>query len=104
MNTLDTAFKQSVQTSRVLTAEQKQDFLEGSTSFPDDYKEKITSLLTNFDQHSRAREAYLTHHVEEFLSQLHDQLVQEHIRQDIIAATMKKARSVASGLFSSNTA
>lgn len=104
MNTLDIAFQQSVQTSRVLTVEQKQDFLEGSTTFPDEYKEKVTSLLSNFDQHSHAREAYLKHHVDTLLTQLQDQLKQEQVSNEVIAATMKKARSVASGLFSSTAA
>lgn len=93
------AFIVAVNSSRVLTQEQKDLFLEGVEDFTDEYRVKITELLTRFDQNSFDREVYLREKLFEQYEQLEKKLTSEGIEETEKQKLLEKAKKQMEAFF-----
>ncbi len=98
MNT-NNAFIVAVNSSRALSQEQKELFLEGVEDFTDEYRVKITELLTQFDQNSFDREVYLREKLFEQYKQFEKQLTNEGIEESKKQEMLSKAKKQMEAFF-----
>ncbi len=96
-------FASVVEKSRVLTSEQKALFLEDPDSLPEGYQEKIVKLLTEFDDHSTAREQHLRQKLEEEFRMFAQRLEFEGIEERERKAMLAKARKQIEAFFPQQT-
>lgn len=84
-------FQQTVKESRALSSEQKE-LLLADPRLPDAYQKKVAALLSDFDKHSKEREAYLRDKMEQlytdFIRELETEVSDELMRKEL-AETMK---------------
>lgn len=98
MNTTQ-AFIVAVNSSRALSQEQKELFLEGVENFTDEYREKITKYLTQFDQNSFDREKYLREKLFAQYEQLEKKLTSEGIEESEKQKLLEKAKKQMESFF-----
>ena len=85
-------FIKIIEHSRALTVEQKQDLAAVSDVLPEEYKEKVGTLLETFDEHSQARQEYLKEQLEGAYGKLEEELIKDGIEEGKRAALLAKAR------------
>ena len=99
MDTPNQSFINAVKKSRVLNAEQKQELLTNPEVFPDSYKARLITLLSEFDDHSKIRERYLHENLQQsydaFAKKLRSDGVEEEKREELLA----KARHTIDSMF-----
>ena len=98
MNAIHT-FIVAVNSSRVLSQEQKALLLEGAESFNDDYRVKITALLTQFDANSFDREVHLQERLFELYTQFQKKLESEGIEESEKQKLLDKAKKQMESFF-----
>ena len=99
MNHLTQKFIVAVNSSRVLSQEQKELFLEGIEDFSDEYREKIIELLTQFDRNSFDREVYLRDQLFQQYKQLEMRLGSEGIEESEKQKILDKAKKQMESFF-----
>ncbi len=85
-------FIKIIEKSRALNAEEKRDLVAVSDKLPKEYKEKVSVILTTFDEHSKARQNYLKKKLEEAYAKLEDELIKDRVEEGKRAALLAKAR------------
>ena len=98
MNTKD-AFIVAVNSSRALSQEQKELFLEGVEDFSDEYRAQIIELLTQFDQNSFDREKHLREKLYQQYKQLEKKLANEGIEESEKQKLLDKAKKQMESFF-----
>ena len=93
------AFIVAINSSRALSQEQKELFLEGIEDFTDEYREKITELLTQFDQNSFDREKYLREKLFAQYEELEKKLTNEGIEESEKQKLLDKAKKQMEAFF-----
>lgn len=99
MNHSTQSFIVAVHSSRALSQEQKELFLEGIDDFTDEYREQITALLTQFDQNSFDREVYLREKLFAQYEQLEKKLTSEGIGETEKQEMLSKAKKQMEAFF-----
>lgn len=99
MNHLTQAFVIAVNSSRVLSQEQKDLFLDGINDFSDEYRAQIIDLLTQFDQNSFDREVYLREKLFQQYKQLEMKLASEGIEESEKQKLLDKAKKQMESFF-----
>ncbi len=99
MNKSAQAFIVAVNSSRVLSREQKELFLEGVEDFTDEYRAQITELLTQFDQNSFDREKYLREKLFTQYEELEKKLIREGIDETEKQRLLDKAKKQMEAFF-----
>lgn len=99
MNQTIQAFIVAVNSSRVLSHEQKELFLEGIEDFTDEYRAQITELLRQFDQNSFDREKYLREKLFTQYEELEKKLIREGIEEEEKQRLLDKAKKQMEAFF-----
>jgi len=89
----------AVNSSRALSQEQKDLFLEGVEDFSDEYRAQIIELLTQFDQNSFDREKYLREKLFAQYEQLEKKLTSEGVEESEKQKLLEKAMKQMEGFF-----
>lgn len=89
----------AVNSSRALSQEQKELFLEGVEDFSDEYRAQIIELLTQFDQNSFDREKYLREKLYQQYIQLEKKLANEGVEESEKQKLLEKAKKQMESFF-----
>ncbi|MBP9814208.1 hypothetical protein KBC80_03345 [Candidatus Woesebacteria bacterium] len=89
----------AVNSSRALSQEQKELFLEGVEDFSDEYRAQIIELLTQFDQNSFDREKYLREKLYQQYKQLEKKLANEGVEESEKQKLLEKAKKQMESFF-----
>ncbi len=99
MNHTVQTFIIAVNSSRVLSQEQKDLFLEGIEDFSDEYRAQITDLLMKFDRNSFDREIYLREKLFQQYKQLEKKLMSEGVEESEKLKLLDKAKKQMESFF-----
>jgi len=89
----------AVNSSRALSQEQKELFLERVEDFSDEYRAQIIELLTQFDQNSFDREKYLREKLYQQYKQLEKKLANEGVEESEKQKLLEKAKKQMESFF-----
>ena len=99
MNHSVQSFIVAVNSSRALSQEQKELFLEGVEDFTEEYRAQTIELLTQFDQNSFDREIYLREKLFAQYEQLKKKLTSEGIEESEKQKLLDKAKKQMESFF-----
>ncbi len=94
-------FISAVTQSRLLTQAQKQEFLEDPESLPEDYRDGIIAIVTEFDAHSAYRDRIMLERLEKTYKQFEQKLIAENITGEEKKQLLSKARKQIRSFFPS---
>ena len=85
-------FVDIIRTSRALSQEQKELFLEDPNVLPAEYRVAIAQILFDFQERSFARERYLSDRLDELLESFEENLRNEGVDEEVRNTLTQKAK------------